>query len=90
MKDLSTVEAAKHFNISARQLDRIANRRYGTTFRQAVIQHRLRIAVEMFSATSMTIEEIGLAVGFSSRLSFSRAFSAQYGMSPQQYRKRFC
>jgi AraC-like DNA-binding protein/mannose-6-phosphate isomerase-like protein (cupin superfamily) len=90
MKDLSTADAAKHFHISARQLDRIAYRRYGMTFRQAVVNHRLHVAVEMFSATQMTIEEIGLAVGFSSRLSFSRAFSAKHGMSPQQYRKRFC
>ncbi len=90
MENLTTNEVAKQFHISARQLDRIAYRRYGTTFRQAVIQHRLRVAIEMFSTTSMTIEEIGIAIGFSSRLSFSRAFSTQYGMSPQQYRKRFC
>ncbi len=90
MDDISTEAAAKHFHISARQLDRITHRRFGVTFRQAVINRRLQVAIEMFSATRMTIEEIGLAVGFSSRLSFSRAFRARYGTSPQQYRKTHC
>ena len=90
MEYVSTPEIAKNFHISARQLDRLSHRRYGVSFRRAVINRRLQVAVEMFNATRMTIEEIGLAVGFSSRLGFSRAFAAQHGISPQQYRKRYC
>ncbi|MBQ4065756.1 MAG: helix-turn-helix transcriptional regulator [Clostridia bacterium] len=90
MEEVSTESAARLFHISARQLDRMAHRRYGVTFRQAIINRRIEVAIEMFSATAMTIEEIGTAVGFSSRLSFSRAFRARHGMSPQQYRKAYC
>ena len=87
MNDLTTQSAAEQFYISTRQLDRISVKYYGMTFRRAVINRRLRVAMEMFNTTQMTIEQISTSVGFTSRLSFARAFAAQYGMSPSQYRK---
>ncbi len=88
-QDLKAEDVAAQFYISARQLDRICRKRYGATFRQAVINRRLQVAIEMFETTQMTIEEIGIAVGFHSRTSFFRAFSAQYGVSPNHYRKQY-
>lgn len=86
--DLKTKDAAEQFYLSTRQLDRICRKRYGTTFRQAIINRRLQVAEEMIGTTQMTIEQIGKAVGFRSRVSFFRAFSSAYGVSPNEYRKQ--
>ena len=40
------------------------------------------------AAKLLPIAEIALSVGFGSVHSFYRAFSEEYGLSPQEYRRR--
>ncbi len=89
-KDYDIQKVANQFYISPHQLNRICRKRYGVTFRQAIVNRRLVIAIQMFENSKMTIEEIGNIVGFHSRTSFFRAFSSQYGISPSEYRKSYC
>ncbi len=90
MTDIRASEAAKLLHVSTRQLDRLMRKYIGTTFRQAIIRHRLKVAVELFETTDLTIERISSEVGFASRVPFTRAFTAQYGMPPGRYRRTHC
>ena len=63
-------------------------KRYGVSFRQAVTKKRVSVAAEMLREGGLPIAEIALSVGFGSVHSFYRAFSEEYGLSPQEYRRR--
>ena len=48
---------------------------------------RMRLAARSLIATSRSILEIAVEVGYDSEAAFSRAFKRQYGAPPAQYRK---
>ena len=54
-----------------------------------VTQLRLNRAKELLSATDMKIRDIAQAVGFEDEKYFSRRFTQEVGMSPNEYRGRF-
>lgn len=43
-------------------------------------------ATELLKLTSLSIAEIGSAVGYENQLHFSRAFKRIYGISPREWR----
>ena len=90
VNDITAKEAAALLHVSVRQLDRLMVKYKNMTFRQAITLRRLRVAVELFETTHLTVEQIGSVIGFPSRVSFTRAFTAQYGMPPGRYRRLFC
>jgi len=64
--------------------------RFMETFRRSpmalVKTVRLAYAAELLSQTEAPVKSIGARIGYSSRSSFSRAFSARYGMGPAEFR----
>ncbi len=52
-----------------------------------VTRNRLEHAVELLSVTELSVDEIGMRVGFSDRSNFYRAFSKYIGGKPSDYRK---
>ena len=87
MHDLTVDEVAKHLYISGRQLDRIVRKRYGKTLHSVIIDKRISTAEQMLLTTDMTVDKIGLAVGFGSKAGFYREFSKRYGVTPAEYRQ---
>ena len=59
---------------------------HGETIAATVRRLRLHRAAGLLANTSMTIEAIATKSGYSSVQAFTRAFSADYGMPPAQYR----
>ena len=55
--------------------------------KQYLLNHRLRMAVEMLCTTSYSITEIALSCGFHDASSFSGCFRQQFHMSPRDFRK---
>ncbi len=51
--------------------------------------HKIRIenACNLMLNTDMTLSEIGQRVGYTSNLTFNRAFKARYHMSPSEWKK---
>jgi AraC-like DNA-binding protein len=88
MEEISAETVTNQLFITKRQLERLTKKRFHTTFRQALLQQRLRASVIMLLTTKTPIEQIAELVGFSSRLTFFRSFSKQFGCSPSQYRAR--
>lgn len=59
----------------------------GVTFQQYVVGKKLDLAAQDIGASRRSILQIALDYGFSSNEAFTRAFSKQYGCTPNQYRK---
>lgn len=88
VKDLKLSDVASQLYISSRQLDRIVRKRYGKSLRKVIMEKRISAAEKILLTTDMTVEQIGKTVGFSTGSSFYREFSAAYGVTPAEYRKK--
>ncbi len=82
---LSDLAAATHLSI--RQLQRLIQKQYGTTFQKKRTQARISAACILLRTTSCSLGEIAEQTGYSSPEHFSYAFRQQMGCTPGAYRK---
>ena len=90
-KDFSAKDLAKELNTNTRYISAVINSRFNTNFSCLVNEFRIKEA--MYRMTDkryhdMTIEEIGLSVGFANRQSFYASFYRVMGETPNGYRKK--
>ncbi len=85
---LTIKDLAKELFLSERQVSRIINKNYGTTFSKLVMERRL-VKAETLLDTDKSISEILGLVGFNSESNFFPLFKKRYGCSPSQYRKKY-
>lgn len=85
-QNITLEEAAKYLYISTRQLDRIVRKRYGKSLRNVIVDKRIDAAGYMLENTDLSVDKIGRAVGFGSKMGFYREFSKKHGMTPSEYR----
>ena len=78
---------AEAFEVSTRQLRRIVHQSFGVSPLELVMTHRLLLAKQLLTETSLPVTGIAFASGFSSVRRFNDAFSKQYGMPPSRLRK---
>ena len=83
---LSVAQTAQQFHISQSTLTHLFRREMGISFYRCVIQRRLAEGKNLI-AKGISMEEVGLRVGFQEYSAFYRAFKTEYGISPMQYRK---
>ena len=83
---LSVAGTARHFHISQSTLTHLFHQEMGISFYRCVTQRRLAEAKNLI-AQGLPMEQIGLRVGFQEYSAFYRAFKAEFGISPMQYRK---
>lgn len=86
MCELAAKDVAESLFISERQLMRITKKRYGTTFRQALLNKRLDVAAKLLCETGDSAAEISRKVGFHSISHFYRSFDKRFGQTPNAYR----
>lgn len=60
----------------------------GRSPQEFLINYRMVKATELLKLTSLSIAEIGSAVGYENQLHFSRAFKTIYGISPREWRNQ--
>lgn len=80
-------DAARYTGIDRTYLYRIFMEKEKLSPKQYLLNHRLRMAVEMLCTTSYSITEIALSCGFHDTSSFSGCFRQQFHMSPRDFRK---
>ena len=80
-------DAARYTGIDRTYLYRIFMEKEKLSPKQYLLNHRLRMAVEMLCTTSYSITEIALSCGFHDASSFSGCFRQQFHMSPRDFRK---
>lgn len=88
MHDISLEFIAKNLFLSTRQVNRIVQSFYGCTYREIIMQTRIKAAAELLTTGSMTVSEISSMVGYQSLRGFYSAFKKFYGCLPTEYRSR--
>ena len=83
---LATVELVQISGVSGRQLERLFQKYLSETPTNHYLKLRLLRARHLLRQTSMSVMEIGIATGFGSASSLSRAYRSLFGRSPRQDR----
>ena len=86
--DISIEKMSKDLRISKSYISHAFSNKVKMSFRTYINLLRLYEAVNLLENTSKNITEIASEAGFESIRTFNRAFKAQYGISPAQYRKK--
>jgi transcriptional regulator GlxA family with amidase domain len=89
-KDLSVSALAQRANLSERQFARAFAAEAGVTPGRYVDQVRIEAARRRIEDTADGIEETARACGYGTPEAMRRAFIAALGVSPAEYRRRFC
>lgn len=85
---LTLEEAARHFGFSSPHFSKLVKRFTGQNFVQILHYLKLQNASTVLLETELSMQEICEHIGFDSQSHFSRAFKAEYGLSPTQFRKK--
>lgn len=89
-ESLPVSRLAREAHMSERTFARRFRDETGTTPLQWLTGQRVALAEEMLENSTLGIEQIAQRVGFGNAATLRHHFSAQRGITPQQYRKTFC
>ncbi|WP_428673256.1 helix-turn-helix domain-containing protein [Photobacterium swingsii] len=85
-ESISVTVLAEKLHMADSTFSRFFHANLGITFRQYLIEQRVRQAARYLVSTDWTIARIGSEVGFSSLSNFNSKFKSLLGMTPRQYR----
>ena len=86
-RSLNLSEIAARLKVSREHLTRIFRERTGITPQEFAAEERMQFAVRLLRDSFQSSGEIAEQTGYSSAVSFSRAFARRFGCTPMQYRK---
>ena len=86
--DISIEDVAAVCGINRSYLGRIFRTSTGHSPQEFLIHYRMTKAAELLKLTTLSIGDIGSAVGYENALHFSRAFKNVYGVSPRTWREQ--
>lgn len=84
--DISIEEIATVCGINRSYLGKIFRNSIGRSPQEFLMNYRMVKATELLKLTTLSIADIGTAVGYGNPLHFSRAFKNIYGVSPREWR----
>ncbi|MBR7166652.1 MAG: AraC family transcriptional regulator [Bacteroidaceae bacterium] len=90
-KNFSAKELAKELETNTRYISAVVNSRFNTNFSCLINEYRIKEAMHRLRDkryANMTIEDIGLSVGFANRQSFYASFYRMMKETPNDYRKK--
>ena len=84
-----TVEDIAAFcGVNRSYFGKVFHRAVGKSPQEFLISYRMAKAAELLRMTSLSIADVGNAVGYDNQLHFSRAFKSVYGTSPKNWRAK--
>lgn len=86
-QDISLQDIADNLHVSRYYISHLFGKRLKVKFSDYINSLRIRRACELLKQDSMSVIEIGFAVGYNSARSFNRCFKSIKGVSPKEYRK---
>ena len=78
---VTLTKLAEQYNYSERQIIRLLKKHSGKSFSELLLEIRMNKAVQLLKDSSMSIQQIAHALGFSSSSYFSKVFEKYYGKS---------
>lgn len=87
-EDISVADVARSTGLNPSYFGKLFKEATGKTPQQYLIAYRMSKATDLLKFTSMSIAEVGVAVGYPNQLHFSRAFKNVNGHSPREWRKQ--
>lgn len=84
--DITIEDIARFCGLNRSYFGKIFHESMGKTPQEFLINYRMIKATELLKLTTLSIADIGSAVGYPNQLHFSRAFKNVYGISPRQWR----
>ena len=69
-------------------MSRFIKRKSGKTFKELLVEKRLRQAEYLLSNTALPVTDIAISIGYENTSYFHRIFRRAYGMSPRDWRIR--
>ena len=78
---------ARRYSYSTTYLSELIHERCGMTFTELVTRHRMDRAAMLLRATRLPVREVARQVGYSGTSNFYRAFRAQFGYGPAEWRE---
>lgn len=85
-KKISISEVARRFNYSSSFIEKNLRKNYNSSFKQLIIETRLKRALWLLENTDLSCSEIASQLGFSSAQHFSASFINKYGKRPSEYK----
>lgn len=86
--NITVEDIASVCGINRSYFGKIFRKSIGRSPQEFLMNYRMVKATELLKLTSLSIAEIGSAVGYENQLHFSRAFKTIYGISPRQWRNQ--
>lgn len=86
---LSVAQLAAHMGYNEKYLSQIFSRETGETLQKYILCEIIGRAKYLLSSTQMTVNRIGLLLGYSDSHNFSHMFKKNVGVSPREYRRDF-
>ena len=86
--DITIEEIAAVCGINRSYFGKIFHNSIGCSPQEFLMKYRMVKATELLKLTSLSIAEIGSAVGYENQLHFSRAFKKINGVSPREWRNQ--
>jgi AraC family transcriptional regulator, arabinose operon regulatory protein len=84
---LTLTDMARHFNLGVSHFSHLFKQQTGYSPIDYFIHLKMQHACTLLSLTRQTVEEVGVAVGYTDPYYFSRIFRKIIGVSPAHYRK---
>lgn len=84
--DISVEDIAAFCGLNRSYFGKIFHDTIGKSPQEFLMNYRMTKAAELLKLTSLSIGDIGNAVGYPNQLHFSRAFKNVYGVSPRTWR----
>lgn len=86
--NITIEDIASVCGINRSYFGKIFHKSVGKSPQEFLINYRMIKATELLKLTSLSIADIGSAVGYENQLHFSRAFKTIYGVSPRTWRNQ--
>lgn len=87
---ITIADLTKRFQTNRTDLSRLFLNYTGKTIMQYVNYARIELAAALLRDTTIPISEVTERTGFSDYAYFSKTFRKQKGLSPRNYRKKYC
>lgn len=84
--NMTLCDLANKLNYSVAQTNRILNNLYGLSFKQKLIETRMKKSKYYLQYTNYSIDDIAFIVGYKSRNSFEAVFINYFGITPAAFK----